>query len=42
LVSTASSISFNNPTRGAFDSVSRLGGGRQLIIAARSAPPAFS
>lgn len=38
LVSVASPISFNNPERRQFDRVSRMGGGRQFIIATRDVP----
>ena len=41
LVSTASAISFNDVAGRSFDRVSRPGGGRQFIIAARDAPAAI-
>jgi hypothetical protein len=39
LASIASAISFNDMRTGKLDSVSRMGGGKQFIIAARDVPP---
>ncbi len=38
LVSSASPISFNDPRSGTMDAVSRMGGGKQLIVAAWEVP----